>query len=194
MPEKSKTFYALAAAALLLIAAIAWAVWTYNSLGSLMTDIGDSQSEIDDLMQRQADVIPQLKDAVDSLDQKGSEDPVEALLAARQGYAAAVTDQQKNTAILQMQKAIDKMYLYGLSNEALKNDTGYKAAFKELADDQNKIISSQGAIKKYDASVAIYNKRLCVFPANVIAGIFHYTSQQSYGVSGQISQAKIKLK
>lgn len=128
-------------------------------------------SEIDNQLQRRADLIPNFVETV-----KGYSDyeqsTLTAVIEARSKVAAASNAEEQAAANAQLDSAID-IWVNAVTEAypELKADAQYIALQDELAGTENRIAVAR---KDYNNAASDYNKSVRMFPGNIFARIFGF--------------------
>jgi LemA protein len=150
----------------LLVVAALWYVGTRNSLVRLEEGIDGSWSEIDNQLQRRADLIPNLVATVKGF--AGQEQQVLGQIAeARARMAGAGTVAEKAEGYNQLQSALSRLLVVVENYPELKSNQNFIRLQDELAGTENRIAVAR---KRYNDDVRIYNTRIRQFPASTVAG------------------------
>ena len=72
----------------------------------------------------------------------------------------------------------------------LKANQNFAQLAEELRNTENKISFSR---QFYNDTVTIYNQKLLVFPSNIIANMFHFTSRELFKVDNEEARKNVKV-
>ncbi|AEE97058.1 LemA family protein [Mahella australiensis 50-1 BON] len=161
--------------AVILILAIVL-ISSYNNLVNMEENVNSNWSQVDNMLQRRADLIPNLVETVkgyaaheqavfDSVNQAR-----ESLLAAQTAGEAAQADQALNSALGRL-LAIAENY------PELKANQNFIALQDELAGTENRIAVSR---RDYNNAAQQYNAAIRRFPTNIIAGLFGFEQKEYF--------------
>ena len=149
----------------------------YNDLNSSKNDVDAQWSQVENVMQRRMDLIPNLVNTV-----KGSmkhEDKIfDDIAKSRQQYANATTnndklsaDQKTNSNLSTLVTAINENY------PNLSSNDNVKTLMVQLEGSENRISVER---ERYIQDVNTYNKKVTSFPANLTAGALGFKKMANY--------------
>jgi LemA protein len=152
----------------------------YNSLVKRRNQVDNSWSQIDVQLKRRHDLIPNLVEAVKdymSFEQETLTNVTRARAAAidagRQGPQAVAEAENALTGTLKSLFAVAENY------PDLKANQNVMQLQEELTTTENKIAFAR---QFYNDSVLTYNNKIQMFPSNLIAGMFNFTTRQFFEV------------
>lgn len=173
--------YALIAlGAIVLIALVigAWWVGTYNSLVSADQDVNAAFGNIDAVLQRRADLIPNLVATV-----KGyathEKSTFEAVTNARAHWDAAATPEQKIAAAKEMDKAVQGFSLaVNVENyPELKANQNFLDLQAQLEGTENRVSVER---IRYNDVVKQYNVKIKSFFSSIVANSYGFKERPSF--------------
>lgn len=152
-------------------------VLTYNSLASQNNNVESSWSQVENVMQRRADLIPNLTNTVKG-SMKQEQKVFGDLAKAREHYNNASTADQKDAA----NSLIDKQLgiAVNIINERypeLKSNDNVKSLMVQLEGSENRISTER---REYIRTVNDYNNSLVRFPRNLVAHIFGFHKKTQF--------------
>ena len=152
----------------------------YNSLVRRRNQVDNSWSQIDVQLKRRHDLIPNLVEAVKdymSYEQETLTNVTRARAAAidagKQGPQAVAEAENALTGTLKSLFAVAESY------PDLKANQNVMQLQEELTSTENKIAFAR---QFYNDSVLTYNNKIQMFPSNLIAGMFNFTTRQFFEV------------
>jgi LemA protein len=148
----------------------------YNQLVTLNETVETSWAQVENVLQRRNDLIPNLVETVKGIaaqEQKVFIDVAEA--RAKVGGAATIPD--KIAANNQLTAALGRLLLVVERYPEIKSDRNFLALQDELAGTENRIAVER---KRYNDSVRSYNVFVRRFPNNFLASIFGYARENIY--------------
>lgn len=171
--------YALIAVAAVVIVFFLWAIASYNSLVSLGQGVKTARAQIDVLLKRRYDLIPNLVETVKgyAAHEKGT---LEAVIAARNQAvsASASGDAAKaGQAEAQLTGAVRQIFALSEAYPDLKANQNFMQLQGELANTENQIAGTSG---QFNTVVRDYNTKLMSFPTNLIAGMFGFRPESFF--------------
>lgn len=129
-----------------------------------------AEADVDTMLQRRADLIPNLVSTVKSYT-KHETGVVDRVLEARDQLMNADTVEEKSEADQQMDSALSGLKVVVENYPELKSDTTYVGLMDELSGSENRISVAR---KDYNEAVKAYNTRLVKFPGNVFGSILGF--------------------
>lgn len=150
---------------------------SYNSLVSSENNVDAKWSQVENVMQRRYDLVPNLQAAV-----KGSmkhETKVFGQMAdARKQYANASSSTDKLKANDQMQAASSTLINVIHENyPELASNENVKSLMTQLEGSENRISTER---REYILAVQSYNLKVQRFPGNIFANIFGFNKKAEY--------------
>lgn len=162
------TYIAIGIVVLLALFVIA----TYNSLVTLRARIQEALSGIDVQLKRRADLIPNLVNTVKGY-AKHEKEVFENVTKARSALMGANTLQEKAAADDMLTGALKSLFAVAEAYPELKANTNFQDLQRQLEDTEDKVAYSR---QFYNSNVLEYNTKVQMFPSNLIAGIFSFTT------------------
>ncbi|WP_203636857.1 LemA family protein [Thermobrachium celere] len=163
---------AIAVAVLLVI----WGIGSYNGLVSKSEKINETYSQIQNQLQRRADLIPNLVETVKGY-AKQEKEVIQSVTDARAKLAGARTPQEQAAANNELNSALSRLLVVVENYPNLKSDANFRQLMDELAGTENRIAVAR---KDYNAAVKEYNVKIKRFPTVIIARIFGFTEKQYF--------------
>jgi LemA protein len=169
---------------LLIVAGVAvvlflWAIAGYNGLVSLREQVRAAWAQIDVVLKRRHDLIPNLVETVKgyAAHEKGT---LEAVIAARnQAVSAAGNPQQASVAEGALSGALRQVFALAEAYPDLKANQNFMQLQGELASTENQIASYR---QSYNGVVQRYNTSVMSFPNNLLAGPFGFSPQPFFEI------------
>lgn len=167
---------ALVIIAIVVIALVSWGIGAYNKMVALEQTVKESYSQIQNQLQRRADLIPNLVETVKgyAAQEKGI---FEDLANARAKLAGAQTVQDQATADAELTNALSRLLVIVENYPTLKSDANFRQLMDELAGTENRIAVAR---KDYNAAVKEYNGLIKKFPYMLIAGMGGFTEKEYF--------------
>ncbi len=166
----------------LLIAAIAWAVWTYNGLVTLRNQVQNGWKQIDVQLKRRHDLIPNLVNAVRGA-MEFERDTLERVIAARNQAAAAHNIGESAVAETALTQAVRQLFAVVENYPALKANENVLRLQEELTTTENQIGFAR---QLYNDLVMRFNTKQEVFPANLIANQFGFERAEFFSAGPEV--------
>lgn len=143
---------------------------TYNGLVKLRNMVKDQWAQIDVLLKRRADLIPNLVETVKGYAKHESE-TLEAVIAARNKAVSAQTTEDEMKANGELTGALSRLFALAESYPDLKANTNFMDLQNNLKETEDKIAYAR---QFYNDAVMKYKNKLEVFPSNIIASMFGF--------------------
>lgn len=159
---------------------IAYIIGAYNSLIRLRNYVKESWAQIDTLLKRRYDLIPNLIETVKGY-MKYEEKVLTEIVQARSGLVSG----NKSEAIdanNMISQSLKSLFAVAEAYPDLKANKNFLLLQEELTGTENKIAYAR---KHYNEVVRQYNIKLEVFPSNIIAGIFGFKPSIYYEVKDE---------
>ena len=150
----------------------------YNGLVGKRTDVDAKWGQVEVVLQRRADLIPNLVNTVKGY--ANIEQSILTKIAESQAVikSSTATPEQKMDASNQMSSAVRGIPQFGMPYTAfvqqypqLKSNEQFQRLFDELAGSENRVAVAR---KDYNESVQAYNTSRNTFPAVLIAGMMGF--------------------
>jgi len=172
---KTKWIVIIALLAVLVIAGGSCA-GKYNMLVTLNENVKTSWSQVENVMQRRADLIPNLVNTVKGYAEHEEQVFTEVTNArAKVGQASTVPD--KIAANGELSSALSRLLVVAERYPDLKANQNFIALQDELAGTENRIAVER---MRYNEGVRQYNTYVRMFPNNIIASILGYSREDVY--------------
>ncbi|HXX43144.1 MAG TPA: LemA family protein [Candidatus Acidoferrales bacterium] len=169
----------LAVVAVLVILALACAgmyISRRNQMVTLNETVKSDWAQVDVVLQRRADLIPNLVETVKGY--AAQEVTVyDDIAKARSALLSAKTPTDKIAANGQLDGAIGRLLLIVENYPQLKSNENFLRLQDELAGTENRISVER---KRYDDAIQAYNTYIGLFPNNVIAGMAGFKRNDAY--------------
>ncbi len=148
----------------------------YNKLVTLNENVKTSWSQVENVMQRRADLIPNLVNTVKGYAAHEEQVFTEVTNArAKVGQASTVPD--KIAANGELSSALSRLLVVAERYPDLKANQNFISLQDELAGTENRITVER---MRYNDSVRQYNTYVRIFPNNIIASILGYSREDVY--------------
>lgn len=165
-----------------------WVAGIYNSLISLRNKVKDQWAQIDVLLKRRFDLIPNLVETVKGY-AKHEKETLENVIKARNAGISAKTPEQEMKASGELTQALTKLLALTENYPDLKANTNFTKLQDELTETEDKIAYAR---QFYNDSVLTYKNKLEMFPSNLIANMFKFTQEPFFEVDEK-ENVKVKF-
>ncbi len=161
---------ALIIIAVLVVLILLYVATTYNKLVHLRNLVKDQWSQIDVLLKRRADLIPNLVETVKGYASHEKE-TLDAVITARNKAVSATTPEAEMKANGELTQALGRLMAIAEAYPDLKANTNFMDLQNNLKETEDKIAYAR---QFYNDAVLNYKNKLEMFPSNIIAGIFNF--------------------
>lgn len=151
-------------------------VSTRNDLVVQREAVSAAWSQVDVVLQRRADLIPNLVSTVQGY-AKQEKDVFTAIANARSALIGARNPQEKIAANGQLDGALSRLLVITENYPQLKSNENFLRLQDELAGTENRIAIER---RKYNESVQKYNTNIALFPNNIAASLFGFSRNDAY--------------
>ncbi|MBI4347626.1 MAG: LemA family protein [Elusimicrobia bacterium] len=155
---------------------VLWSVVSYNGLVDKQEAVDSSYAQIENVLQRRYDLIPNFVATVKGY-AKHERETLEEVTRLRSQWGAASSRPDKLQAAGQLEGALSRLMVISESYPQLKADRNFSALQDELAGSENRISVER---KRYNDAVNVYNRAVRRFPSNVTAGLFGFERNKPY--------------
>ncbi|MBW2991050.1 LemA family protein [Candidatus Woesearchaeota archaeon] len=168
-----------------------------NDLVRKDIDVDNAWAQVETAYQRRADLIPNLVATVQGaadFEQETQTRVAElrtAAAAAKQAWESATTPEAKVEAANQMESVLAGFRSLNINVERypdLKATTNFLALQDELAGTENRVNVER---KRYNDKVGIMNKKVRLFPSNIIAAMFGFEKRDFFEASTGAEEAPV---
>ena len=174
---------------IIVIALIFLVISIYNGLVTSRAKVDNAWSQIDVQLQRRFDLIPNFVESVKGYTDHESE-TLEKVTQLRTSWANASTVAEKAELDNQLSGALKTIMAVSENYPDLKANQNFAQLSEELRNTENKISFSR---QFYNDTVTIYNQKLLVFPSNIIANMFNFTSRDLFKVDNEEARKNVKV-
>jgi LemA protein len=156
-----------------------WVAGNYNTLVKKSLEVDQSFAEVDNLLQRRNDLIPNLVETVKGV--AAQEQTVFGEIAnARAQMAGAKSPAEKFAAGQQMDSALGRLLVVIENYPQLKSQENFLRLQDELAGTENRLSVGR---TRYNEVAREYNTLVKSFPTNIFAGMFGYHEKPFYPIT-----------
>lgn len=163
----------------ILVAIIAGLVSNYNGVVSLSEEVDNKFATIDTMLQRRADLIPNLVNTVKGYTNQ-EQAVIDSVTDARAKLAGANSVGEKANADQELSTALSNLLVVVENYPDLKSSQNFINLSDELAGTENRIATAR---KDYNDAVKEYNTKITRFPTNIVSGMFGYGEKEYFQAS-----------
>ncbi|WHH59970.1 LemA family protein [Petroclostridium sp. X23] len=162
--------------ALILIIGGSSVIGSYNALITENEAIDGKWSQVENNLQRRADLIPNLVETVKGFASQEKE-IFESIAQARSKLIGAKGVNETANANNELSGALSRLLAISEAYPTLKSDANFRQLQDELAGTENRVARAR---QEYNDAVQVYNTRMKRFPTNMIAGIFRFELREYF--------------
>lgn len=157
---------------------------SYNGLVTMQTQVKTAFAEVDNLLQRRNDLVPNLVETVKGVAAQEQE-VFGAIADARARLAGAGSVQDRIAAGQAMDGALSRLLLVVENYPQLRSSENFLRLQDELAGTENRLSVGR---TRYNTITGEYNARVKRFPTTILAGMFGFDPEPFYPVSEAAKQ------
>lgn len=149
---------------------VIYVIGAYNGLVGLRNKVKDGWAQVDVLLKRRNDLIPNLVETVKgyATHEKGT---LEEVISARNKAVNATTPEEEMKAAGEVTQALGRLFALSESYPDLKANTNFLDLQNNLKDTEDKISYAR---QFYNDAVLVYKNKLEMFPSNIVANMFGF--------------------
>src|SRR5215470_393419 len=149
---------------------------TYNRLVAQNEQVNQSWAQVQNVLQRRADLIPNLVETVKGYAAHEKE-VFEKVAEARSRLAGAVSPHEAAAANAGLTSALGRLLAIAENYPDLKANENFARLQDELAGTENRISVER---MRYNEAVRAYNTAIRRFPTNLLAGMFGFGEKEYF--------------
>jgi LemA protein len=162
----------------------------YNALVTERESIKSAFSQVDTVLQRRNDLIPNLVETVKGM--AGHEQSViDSVTKARAAMMGAQTPSEKVAADGQLTSALSRLMVVVENYPNIKANENFLRLQDELSGTENRIAVER---RKYNETVQKYNTDIALFPSNIVASMFGFQREDAYFKADAAAKEAPKVK
>jgi LemA protein len=173
----------------ILIIAVGYFIWAYNSLVKLRNQAKEAWSDIDVQLKRRYNLIPNIVETV-----KGYATHEEGVLLkvteARSRAINATNVKDQGAAENMLNSALKSMFAVAESYPQLKANENFLQLQNELVDTEDKI---QSARRFHNSVVRDFNTMIEQFPSKLVADMFKFTALEFFELQDDAEREVVKV-
>lgn len=184
--SKHTTRNVLIGVAIIVVGFIAIAIGTYNSLAKQEQKVDAAWSQVENVMQRRYDLVPNLVNAVKG-SMKQEQKVFGSIASARKSYSSASSTKDKISANSKLDKSVGTLVSVIQENYPdLKSNDQVSTLMTQLEGSENRISVER---KRYNAAVQTYNESVVTFPKNIFANMMGLGQKTYFKADSNASKA-----
>ncbi len=149
---------------------------TYNSIQSKSIEVDEKLGQIENQIQRRADLIPNLVKVVKNYAAHES-DIFKEISTARNNMMSAKSPKEIIEADNQLSGSLGRLMAIAENYPNLKADTQYTELMRELSGSENRIAVAR---RDYNEAVKEFNVSILTFPGNMLAPSMGFTKKDMF--------------
>ena len=153
-----------------------WFISHRNQMAVKREAVNGAWSQVDVVLQRRADLVPNLVETVKGFAQHETE-VFDEIAKARSAYLSSATPSDKIAANAQLDASLAKVLVLTENYPQLKSNENFLRLQDELSGTENRIAVER---RRYNEAVQDYNTYIALFPNSVIAGMGGFTRNDAY--------------
>jgi len=166
-----------------------WIVSVYNGLISSRQKVENAWSQIDVQLQRRFDLIPNFVETVKGY-MTHEQETFEKIAKLRTSWANASSISDKAALDNQLSETLKTIMAVSENYPELKANQNFMQLSQELKNTEDKISFSR---QFYNDAATMYNTKIQVFPSNIIAGMFNFTSRSLFQTENDEARKNVKV-
>ena len=155
----------------LLVITLLCGIGLFNSVKSARIEVDAQYGQVENQIQRRADLIPNLVSTVKGYMQY-EEKVLTEVTAARTKVTNAASPEEMATADQELTGALGRLLAVAENYPTLKSDAHFTELMREIAGSENRIAVAR---RDYNSAIREYNLTVSTFPGNILAGMMGYS-------------------
>ena len=168
----------------IILALIVYVIYSYNRLVSLRNMADTAYSNIDTLLQKRFDLVPNLVNTVKGY-MEHEKEVLETITKARSEWLNATSMQENAGADEKAEKALKTLFAVSESYPDLKANQNFMMLQEELSGIERKIAYAR---QRYNRTVMALNTKIQRFPTNLIARVFKFETREYYAIASEAAR------
>ena len=175
---------------LIVVAALVlYGIAAYNRLVGKRNMVENAWHNIDTLLQKRYDLVPNLVNTVQGY-VKHEKEVLENVTRARSAWMHASTVKENAEAENILGGALKTLFAVAENYPELKANQNFLLLQEELSAIESKIAYSR---QRYNRSVMVYNTAIQKFPTSILAGVFKFTGRDYFAVEEEAARKAVKV-
>ena len=176
-------------AIIIIVLLIIWIISIYNGLVTSKQKVDNAWSQIDVQLQRRFDLIPNFVETVKGY-MTHEQETFEKIAKLRTSWANASSISDKAALDNQLSETLKTIMAVSENYPELKANQNFMQLSQELKNTEDKISFSR---QFYNDAATMYNTKIQVFPSNIIAGMFNFTSRSLFQTENDEARKNVKV-
>lgn len=154
-------------------------ITTYNKLNRLDENVDGSWAQVENVLKRRVDLIPNLVNTVKGYAEHEKE-VLMGITEARSKFESSNSPEEYAKANTELNNALTKLYAVVENYPELKSNENFLNLQDELAGTENRIATER---RRYNEAVKVYNTSIRRFPTNILAKMFSFEKKEYFEIS-----------
>jgi LemA protein len=159
----------------------AWLASTNNRLVTLQENVKQSWAQVETVLQRRFDLIPNLVNTVKGYAEH-EQSTFEEVTRLRSQWGQAKTVDEKAAAASALEGTLSRLLMVSENYPELKADQNFRDLQVELSGTENRVAVERG---RYNETVRTYNTAVRQFPTSLVAGLLGFNMESTYFEAAQ---------
>ncbi len=168
---------------------IVYVISTYNGLVTLRQRVKNGFSQIDVMLQKRFDLIPNLVECVKGYSKHEAE-TLENVTKLRSAWSGANSVEEKAKIDSEVTSALRSIYAVSESYPDLKANENFINLQNQLKEIEEKIAYSR---QFYNDTVTKYNTKIQMFPTSIVASAFNFKEEKLFEVDNPENRQNVKV-
>lgn len=160
-------------------------IGSYNQLVNMDEDVKSAYAQIDTIMQRRADLIPNAAKTAGAI-ANYEKDTFTQLAEARSGVSNASSPSELAEANEELNKAVTQLNVVVENYPELKANQNFIMLQDQLEGSENRVSTER---KNYNDTVSLYNRKIKSFPTSILAGMFDFDEAEYFEADESAKEA-----
>ena len=174
---------------IIIVAVIAFVIFTYNVLIKLKNRVKEAWSDIDVQLKRRYNLIPNIMETVKGY--AAHEEGVFTKVTEARANAINTTNKKDQAAAENMLSgALKSLFAVAENYPELKANENFMQLQNELVDTEDKIQSSR---RFYNGNVRDFNTKIQQIPTNIIANIFKFQAEEFFEIEDEKEKQNVEV-
>lgn len=174
---------------IIVVIIIFFIISVYNGLIQQKLKVDNAWSQIDVQLQRRFDLIPNFVETVKGY-MTHEQETFEKIAKLRTSWANASSISDKAALDNQLSETLKTIMAVSENYPELKANQNFMQLSQELKNTEDKISFSR---QFYNDAATMYNTKIQVFPSNIIAGMFNFTSRSLFQTENDEARKNVKV-
>ena len=163
---------------ILIVVLVLYVIVSYNALVREKNKVKTNWAQIDVVLKRRADLIPNLVETVKGY-AKHESSTLDAVINARNSFNTASTKEEEIKANGELTNMLNRLFALAEAYPDLKANQNFISLQNDLRDTEDKISTMR---QFYNDTVLTYNNKVQTIPSNIVANISHFKEESFFEI------------